>query len=140
MSRFIIDASIAIKWFLPEPLSDSARKLLDDGHQFLAPDLLLPEFGRVLCKRIRAGEMVSEQATAVLEALLQMPIQLLPSAPLIPAALEIAVRTQRTIYDSLYLSLALREKAPLVTADTRLFNALKPTPLAAHLLWTADLT
>jgi predicted nucleic acid-binding protein len=139
VSRFVVDTSVAIKWFLPEPHSDHARKFLTGEHELLAPDLLLAEFGSVLWKRIRGGEMKAEEAVAVLSALMEAPLHVRPSAALIAPALEIAVRTQRTVYDSLYLSLALREKAPLVTADLRLFNALQPTPLAASLLWIESL-
>lgn len=139
MSRFVVDTSVAIKWFLPEPHSEHARRLLNGEHELLAPDLLLPEFGNVLWKRIRAGEMNAEEASSVLNALMEVPLHVRLSAPLIVSALDIANRSQRTVYDSLYLSLALREKAKLVTADLRLFNAIESTPLAAHLAWIENL-
>lgn len=139
MSRFVVDASVAVKWFLPEPHADKARELLAGGHDLLAPDLLLPEFGSVIWKRVRASEITPEEASEVLGGLLKLPVSYHPSAPLITPALDIAVRSQRTVYDSLYLALALREKATMVTADLRLFNALQSTPLASHVLWIENL-
>ena len=53
-------------------------------------------------------------------------------------ALEIAMQMGRTVYNSLYLALAVAEGCPLVTADERLFNSLQGTPLAAHVLWVDD--
>ena len=54
------------------------------------------------------------------------------------AALEIAVRTGRTVYDSLYVALAVQLDGRLVTADEKLYNALKDGPLGARILWVED--
>ena len=55
-------------------------------------------------------------------------IPTIPSFDLVPHALRLAVTHRRTVYDSVYVALALRAKANLITADERLANAL-----AAHL-------
>jgi predicted nucleic acid-binding protein len=140
MSRLVVDASVAVKWFLTEPHSEHARGVLGRDHELLAPDLILPEFGNVMWKRMRGGEMTAEEAVAAVAALLQVPFQVRSSSELVVAALEIANRTQRTVYDALYLALAVSENAPLVTADERLFNALKDTPLRGHVVWVADVS
>ena len=119
MSRLIVDTSVAVKWFVPEPYAEPARSVLTGDHQLLAPDLLFAEFGNVMWKRVRSGEMTAEEATAVVSGLLQVPLQARPSRDLALAALEIANRTQRTVYDGLYLALAVSEGASLVTADER---------------------
>lgn len=41
---------------------------------------------------------------------------------------------QRTVYDCLYLALAVREGCQMVTADERLYNRLQGTPLAPHIV------
>jgi predicted nucleic acid-binding protein len=46
----VVDASVTIKWFVPEPLSDEADRLLGGGDALFAPDLLLLEFGNTLWK------------------------------------------------------------------------------------------
>ena len=139
MSRLVVDASVAVKWFLSEPHSEQARAILDGDHEMLAPDLLVAEFGNVLWKRTRSGDMTEEEAAAAIEALLRTPLQLRPLSALVVSALEIANRTERSVYDSLYLALAIAEDARLVTADSRLFNAISGTPLSQNLLWVGKL-
>ncbi len=134
---FVVDASVAVKWFLPEIHAEAASRVLSGGHNLLVPDLVFPEVGNILWKRVRAGEVTPEEAEVVMQTLGALPLAVHPSWPLVLPALEIAVQTQRTVYDSLYLALAVREDAALVTADERLYNALQGTPLAAHLRWVA---
>jgi len=66
------------------------------------------------------------------------PIDFYPSAPLLETALNISIKERRNIYDSLYLALALLRKCRLVTADEKLLNFLRKSPLADHLLWVQD--
>ena len=61
-----------------------------------------------------------------------------PSAPLLEAALDIALRIGRTVYDSLYMALAVQLDCRLVTADEKLYNALKNEPLGTRILWLED--
>lgn len=135
MSRLVVDASVAIKWFLDEEYSGIAREVLNGEHTLMAPDLLYPEFGNVLWKRVGKGEMTAEESRAVAKALLQIPVHVHSSRGLLEPALEIANRTQRTVYDSTYLALAVRERSILVTADKRLFNAVQATPVSRYLMW-----
>ncbi len=62
----------------------------------------------------------------------------MPVAPLVEAALEIADRLRRSVYDSLYLALAEHRECRLVTADRRFFDAASDSALAVHMLWLAD--
>ena len=41
--RLLVDASVAVKWFLPEELSDAADALLTGEHEICAPDFMLVE-------------------------------------------------------------------------------------------------
>lgn len=66
------------------------------------------------------------------------PLAVHSSAPLMEDALEIALRTGRTVYDSLYMALAVQLDCRLVTSDAKLYNALKDGPLGAHILWVED--
>ena len=47
-----------------------------------------------------------------------------PTCQLLDQAMEIATAVQRSVYDSLYVALAMRLNTDLITADERLFNAL----------------
>jgi predicted nucleic acid-binding protein len=139
MSRFVVDASVAVKWFLPEIHDVPARRLLGGGHTLIVPDLLFPEVGNILWKRVRAGDITEPQADTILQTLGGMPLIVHPSWPLVTVALTIGCQAGRTIYDSLYLALAIQESAPMVTADERFFNALQTSPLASSMQWVEDI-
>lgn len=138
MSRYVVDASVAVKWFLPEVHADAARSLLDGGHVLLIPDLIFPEVANILWKRVRRQEITDEEATATVQALGALPLQVSPSWPLVLLGLEIACRNQRTVYDSLYLALAVHENCPMVTADRKLYDAIRSGPLSPHIGWVED--
>lgn len=82
--------------------------------------------------------MDAERSREILAKLVSFPLRAFPAAPLALHALDIAVNAGCTAYDSLYVALAAREDAPLVTADEKLFNALPPGPLGANVLWVGD--
>ncbi len=136
MSCVVIDASVAVKWFLPEEDSDAARALLHSGHDLLAPDLLYAEVGSVLGKRARRGEFDQTDGLNMLRWLMELRIVVRPHPPLAEAAWAICTRYGQSFYASLYL--ALGGEARFVTADKRFFNALKHTPLAPHMAWVSE--
>ena len=139
MSDWVVDASVAIKWFLPEIHGEAALRLLEGQYTLRAPDLIFSEFGNVLWKRFRKGQISRKEAIVTTEALLALSLQVESSQSLIPAALEIACSAHRTVYDSLYLAVAIAHQCRVVTADSKLHNALKKGALSAHLLWVEDI-
>ncbi len=68
-----------------------------------------------------------------------MVLQVYPSQSLMPLAMDIALQTQRTVYDSLYLALALTERCPMITAGKKFYNALKTSIFASNILWLEDI-
>ena len=135
MSLYVVDANVVAKWFVPEPLSDEAVRLLDDEHELASPDLLWPEVGNVVWKKSRAGQITPQEASRIIAALDTCPLTAFPSRLVLGGALEIAIGTGRSVYDSVYLALAVALKCPLATADERLANALGGSPLARHVAW-----
>lgn len=135
MSLFVIDASVAAKWFFPgqnETLVDEAFSLLtryvEGTVRFVVPDLFWAEFANILWKAARQGrcsKAVAEQAVATMKG---RNLPTVPTRALVDQAFSIAVTFDRTVYDSLYVAVAVLSKAQFVTADERLANAL-----AAHL-------
>lgn len=138
MSALVVDASVVAAALFPEPLHDAAATVLVSGGRLLAPDLLVAELGNVAWKRYRRGELLAEEAQAMLSDARRIPIELTPSAALVDAALSIAVHTGRSVYDSLYLALAVASGTVMVTADRRLVNACAGTPFAPHLALLGD--
>ncbi|BAY16359.1 PilT domain-containing protein [Anabaenopsis circularis NIES-21] len=139
MSRYVLDASIAIKWFAPEIYSDVARRLLASNHTFLVPDFFFAEVTNVLWKRVRRGEDTAENAKQTLADLNAVPVEIYLSQPLMPLALDIALQSDRAVYDSLYLALAISQKCEMVTADEKFYNALQNTVYVNHLLWVENI-
>lgn len=116
----IVDASVGFKWLVAE--QDSDRALALRSEELHAPELFQVEVTNALHVSALRGRIADAQS--FLGALmLQLPI-LHASDPLLPRALEIAPQTRRSIYDSLYVALAERERCELVTADQRPVNAL----------------
>ncbi len=134
MSLFVVDASVVLKWLVPEEHSEQAIALLQQ-HELIAPDLVLSEVGNIFWKMQRRGEILDEDVLLALEMLSPPPFAIHPAEKLLPSAYLLAAQHDRTVYDSLYLALAVASESRMVTADRRLVNALADTTLAAHVLW-----
>lgn len=125
--RVVIDASVGLKWVLPEEDSDQARALLADGRgagaQFLAPDAYLPEVVNALWARSSLrDEITGDEARDALERLFLSIPTLVPSTSLATQALELALAFRRPVYDCLYVALAIRLGCVVVTADRRMIR------------------
>jgi predicted nucleic acid-binding protein len=127
----IVDASVAIKWFIDEPGSDVARRLWRDEPDLLAPDLIVAEVCNAAWRKVRLGQSNSAQAKAIAARLHRGVLQLRSSAPLASRAIELAFALDHPVYDCFYLALAEAEQIGLVTADRRLESRLRATPWGA---------
>ena len=132
MTTVVVDSSVAMKWFVPEVHSDRAASLLERSVELAAPDLLYAEAGNVLWKKVERGELSAAEAREVVAGLRRVPVRVSSSGELLEAALEIALAHRRTVYDSLYVALAVALECELVTADERLAHALAAGPLARY--------
>ncbi len=128
MIPYVIDAGVAVKWFIPEDDSGKARKLLDLFHQgaadLTAPDLLIAEATNVFWKRADRNDITTQEAEDNLNDLLALNLPLVSSSLLALQALAIARAHRRSVYDCLYLALALDRGCDLITTDARLVNAV----------------
>jgi predicted nucleic acid-binding protein len=139
LTTLVVDSSVAVKWFVPEQHSEAAARLLDEGIELVAPDLLYAEFANVLWKKVRRSEIDAAEAALVLRALEDVPLESVPSRDLAGPALRIALETGRTAYDSLYVALAEMYECSLVTGDERLVHALASGPYARRARWLGAL-
>jgi predicted nucleic acid-binding protein len=135
--RAVVDASVAFKWLVPERQSDAALRLFHVG-ALLAPSHLPVEVASAIWKNVRRGEISSELGTMALAETLRLPVVYFDSRELLDQAFSLAARYDRTIYDALYVALALQQRCPLVTADLRLFNALAEA-FVETMLWVEDI-
>ncbi|MBI2206654.1 MAG: type II toxin-antitoxin system VapC family toxin [Candidatus Rokubacteria bacterium] len=130
---WVIDASIAVKWVIPEVLSERADLLRAGGDDLIAPDLLLVEVANALWKKTSRREISPAEADAAFGLLQHSGLDLRPTAPVLTPALQLARRLAHPVYDCVYLALAAQERATLVTADRRLLrlasNRRVPVPV-----------
>lgn len=128
MKTLVVDASVAAKWFLPEPDASAAVRLLDGRYRLAAPDLIHAEMGNIAWKLHARGVLDAQEVSDMIEHFLLMPLEVHDSAFLLASALEIAIATQRTVYDSLYLALAVELDGTGITADERWVHNLAGGP------------
>jgi predicted nucleic acid-binding protein len=131
VSTLVIDASVVVKWFVPEIHSDAARRLLTLPHEYFAPDLVFAETANTIWKKIRRGEVTAEQGHRLVTDIGRSAVETVPCRVLAVDAHALANVTGRTVYDSLYLALAIRLKTRMLTADERLVAAVSALPMTA---------
>lgn len=128
--KLVIDASVVVKWYMTEPGTSEAHALLEREGAMVAPDLLAAEFGNVVWKKVRRGELQGDEAQVIVAAFGSgSALDLLPARPFLASAIELAVQWDCSVYDGLYLSVALAERCPLVTADERFAKRFRGTAL-----------
>lgn len=138
MTRFVVDASVAVKWYLPEQHTDAARRLLDRASHLIVPELFFAEVGNVLWKRWRRGHLGADALVEILDALQAVPFEACSMRGLLTRAVEIGMDRNVSVYDGTYLAVAEHSRCPLVTADRRLLEAVAGSPIAAYLSWVED--
>jgi predicted nucleic acid-binding protein len=125
----VIDASVAIKWVVPEIGSEAASELL--GQELCAPSLWLAEAAGALVKKTRRGEITEDEARVRAQDLVDAPIEPIELPILLPSAMRMAGELGHSIYDCFYLAAALLRDATLVTADRRFAEKVAGHPQLA---------
>ena len=122
----VLDCSVAAKWVLPEPGRAPALRLLEQYESgeisLIAPDLLLAEFASLLAKRHRRKEISAEQAAQAFHLMTQCAPRLLDMRPRLTRALDLSLQHRLSLWDCVYLALAIEHDCPFLTADRRLFR------------------
>ncbi len=138
MKRAVLDASVLIKLFFEEDHSDRAEQCVRAAEELHAPDLIWAEAGNVIWKRHRRGDLSVEDGAAIAMQMIGLPLRIRPAADLVSDALSFAIQFDRTVYDGLYVALAVQTNSAMVSGDRRLVNALSGTPLEQHAIWIGD--
>jgi predicted nucleic acid-binding protein len=122
--RTVVDASVALRWYLAEPGAEAADQILREAilgaRELVAPDLILAEFANALWKKVRTGGCGEREASEILDMFLGDAPRLIDPAPLTERAFELAARLDESVYDCIYLAAAVEAGASLATADARL--------------------
>jgi predicted nucleic acid-binding protein len=143
--RLVIDASVSLKWVIPEPYSREAdllrRAQAGGALQLHVPELWVTETGNALWVRTRRGlplRLTPAEAELALVELLDVGLRRHRHADLVELALALACEAGMTVYDATYLALAVRERAPLVTADEKLAADARASGHGEHVLALRD--
>ena len=134
----VVDASVALKWFVEEQGSEDAAELLMTGALLIAPDLIVAEVCNAAWKAVVSGTMTADQqdhAASMLPAIFD---ELAALVPLAPRAVEISRTLGHSAYDCFYLALAEQRGAMLVTADRQLLRRTSGTDWGRRMTGLAE--
>jgi hypothetical protein len=116
--NLVVDASVAIKWFVEEESHDEAIALANESNHLIAPDIIFSEVANVLRRKVRLDYISHEQAAFALRSLPDAFKDIISSSAVVGEAFENASVLNHSVYDIVYLVCALREPGSLlVTAD-----------------------
>jgi predicted nucleic acid-binding protein len=135
----IPDASVGVKWCVPEPDSGSAARLRDPRYDLHVPSYFFTEAASALQRKVAVDRTLSEaEGLAALQLLRMIPMTVYATEGLLESAYRHGVRYRRPVYDSFYLVLAMSLGGRVVTADRRLYNGVHGGPLDHLVLWVTD--
>lgn len=119
----VVDACVAVKWFLPEQGSEKAISLLSSGDALIAPGLIRVEVAAALTRRARQGSIshadAKETVRLWLESLAEGVLQISTTLEDLREAANLSLQLQHPMHDCVYLALARRTSSRLVTADQK---------------------
>jgi predicted nucleic acid-binding protein len=128
--KYVLDASVAFKWEVPEADSPKAIRLREEFrqgvHELLSPDFLPLGLAHALTRAERQGKIAVGHASLLWADAMAAPPALLPVISLTPRAINLSSALRIGVYDCLYVVLAERETCQLITADDKLIKKLQP--------------
>ena len=127
MTTFVLDCSLAMAWVFPDEATETTDRLLDaltDGRAFV-PALWPVEVANVLLVATRRRRIAETDWPRIRRNLDALPIRIDPASTsrIWDEVLELAHAHHLSVYDSMYLELAIRMQLPLATLDGALAAA-----------------
>ena len=137
--KYVVDASVAVKWYVPEINATEAELILDAGHDLFAPEQIYIEFGNIVWKKVRLKEITEDEGKKIIAEFQKVGIITYPHKQLLNAAYIGAILSGLTVYDWTYMALAVTLYCEFVTADEKLFKSLEKTKLKKYLVWVGNI-
>jgi len=135
----IVDASVAVKWYVAEAQHAQAREILAADDELLAaPDLILTEVANTLRRKVMEGSVTREQAFEALEDLPRCFSLLVPSRASWRAAFDLALNLGHPFPDCVYLACAAMNDARLVTDDRKFLEKAVANGHKSRIVLLAD--
>jgi predicted nucleic acid-binding protein len=136
---YVVDASVAIKWFVTEDLHEHALTLFDQPETLIAPDLICLEIANVAWKKAKRGQISPDQAQFIEQANKRCIQHIYPSSEFSERALSIALHIDHKVYDCVYLACAEANGSILVSADKSLCRITRLTEFAHLVSYLEDI-
>lgn len=137
--KYVVDASVSVKWYVPEIYEQEAVSLLRGKNQFHVPELIFPEFGNIIWKKVRRGDITKAEGEKIITEFSKRKLVIHSHKKIIIPAYIGAESSGQTVYDWTYLALAVSLSCEMVTADEKFYKALEKTPLKNNLKWIGDI-
>ncbi len=102
----VVDASVAVKWFVQEPLRDEARNLIRSNDPLCAPDILFAEIANVGWRLVKRGDVGRDLALGMVTQVGDPFSRIVSSSLLCERAFDIALTLVHPFYDCLHLACA----------------------------------
>jgi predicted nucleic acid-binding protein len=135
----IVDACLAIKWFLPEDGSENARRFLSELDNFVVPDLFLIEVDNIVSKKVRRRDLDITGAEEIFSVIRNLPFITVPYEKLSKEVFFISTRFPVTQYDACYLALAVEYQGLFYTADKRFLRGVANTAYSEYVIGLDEL-
>jgi predicted nucleic acid-binding protein len=116
----VVDAAVAFKWFVNEPLRAAALRLLDAKLKLQAPDLILAQIGEIARCKLQRSEITLQQGREILHQAPGFFDRLHPIEEMHERAFQLSLKLDRPISSCFYLACAETLQATLITADREL--------------------
>lgn len=128
MAVYVIDASVVMNYFIADAYTAHVEALFDkltDQDRLIVPEFCLAECANVLWKHVRFHGLPLTEAEYLIKDLQGLPLLRFPIKKLIASAFRLGVTHQIAIYDAIYIALADRLRAPLITVDHKQAQAAR---------------
>jgi predicted nucleic acid-binding protein len=121
VTRFVVDASVAVEYLLRTPLGLAVADMIEDASLLIAPELMDAEVVSVLRRAVLSGRLEEARALMALDDLYHWPVDRVSHQALTGLAWQ--YHRNVSAYDAFYIAAARAHGLPVLTADSRLARA-----------------
>ena len=138
MTQLVVDANVVVKWLVDEDQVEEAARVLHGESELHAPRFLAAELADTLWQKASRGEITPATAGALADSVPALPILWEDDEALLGDAVRLSIEIDHPAYDCIYLALAHRLGARVVTADMRFVRSVARTAHEGALLRLSD--
>jgi len=135
----VVDTSVALKWVLPEPGTEQAKRALRLA--LIAPDVWRVEAANGIRRAVRESVGTQAEAREWLSILDDAPVQDVPTIGVLKQGLDLAMALGHPVYDCLFLALAIDRDCRMLTADEKFRRVVvEKSNQASRIVMLSDLS